>query len=220
MLDNPFISNVLSELIAGVILLALPPALAVLVIYFGTLRRWARQNTIPLGIGFLIGSVLAASAVLLLFQNPSPPQTRQAAETPPQSITPPIPEPVTPPPPASKPEPQPQQVSETPSEIIRWYQRFQHPVYGQEMARKLYYNNYVEWELYIRQISDSGSAYAIQLSPTQDNSDRMFITCYFGKQERDVFRMNHDQKVIIRGMIQRMSESNILLTNCQVLKFL
>ena len=88
------------------------------------------------------------------------------------------------------------------------------------MALKIDYGNYVEWELYVRRISDSGGAYAIQLNPTQDVSERVFITCYFGKKDKDVFRIEHDKKVIIPGLIQRIDESTIQLNECQVLKFL
>jgi hypothetical protein len=39
MLDNPFTSNILSELIAGLILLIVPSVAAVLWLFFGTLER-------------------------------------------------------------------------------------------------------------------------------------------------------------------------------------
>ena len=91
MLDNPFFSDVLSEVMAGVIIFALPSILAVLVIFFRTLRTWARQNISSLLVGFLIGGVLGASAMFIVFSNPSSPQTQQTVQAPPQPSIPSIP---------------------------------------------------------------------------------------------------------------------------------
>ena len=219
MLDNPFTSNILSELIAWLILLAVPSVAAVLWLFFGTLRIWARQNILPLLVGFLIGSLLATSAAFIFFLNLSPSQTQQAVQVPPLP-QPPIPLTSEPPTPHAQ-KPEPQRISRSPNQIIQWYQQFKNPVDGQDMATKRYYGNYVEWEFSNSELlANVGGTYSIRSNIAE--APQNIIVCLFGSatDNPDVYNLENGMNAVVRGLIFRINETSVTLDQCRIVKFL
>jgi hypothetical protein len=195
MLEGSFASDVLSKAIAGVVAGLIIP---VLTFFF---RTWVRENLGPLLVGFLSGSVLTLSIALIFLPNSSPPTTQPTVQGPPQVMQP------------SKP------ITESPYQIYQWYQQFKSQVYGQEMAAKKYYGNYVEWEFAIKNLKPEANGYvAISSIPEADRATLIF--CVFSKDNPDIYTLEIDKKAIIRGTHSKIEYTQIHLTDCKVLKFL
>jgi hypothetical protein len=211
-IDGSFLSDVLAKIIATVVGGAILNRLALF-------NGWVKTNKVPLFVGFCGGVVLTAAVGFFFFPNSFSPRTQSTVQAPsPQPSTAPISEPLTPSPPAPKVEPK--QISETPFQIYTWYRQFKHPVYGQEMAEKIYYRNYVEWEVVIGYIMLWNNAYIIGLNVPEPPRGSPEIICSFAKSNQDIYKLDSGKKVIIRGIIERIYESRIDLDECQVLKFL